>query len=360
MKFTALQKKEERPLAGYKRFEAPGPAYIEDYLEVKDRQIPVIGTRLGFMDRLGAVKMRWGFGRSGYRVLPGVYAVGHPVPDSPVLVSANYKLSFDALRRELSGIAAWILVIDTKGVNVWCAAGKGSFGTAELASKLARTRLADLLSHRKLVLPQLAATGVSAPELAKGARFQAIWGPVMAKDLPAFLAAGMQKDKEMRLVPFGLRDRMAVAPVEFTQAAPFFGAALALSCLYALPGDAQWFGRFLGILGFSWGAILAACFAFPALLPVLPFRAFALKGALLGTAWGLCASALLGAPLLGAAGLALASAATVAFLAMGFTGASTFTSQRGATLEVERGLPWMLGALALALGLGLGSRLFGI
>ena len=87
-----------------------------------------VSANLRIADRLGAWKMRWGIGRMNYRVEPGLYAVGQPDSDSPVLVSANYKLSFDRLRCELDGLNVWILVIDTKGINVWCAAGKGTFG----------------------------------------------------------------------------------------------------------------------------------------------------------------------------------------------------------------------------------------
>jgi CO dehydrogenase/acetyl-CoA synthase gamma subunit (corrinoid Fe-S protein) len=76
--------------------------------------------------------MRWGIGRHRYRIEPGLYAVGTPGSDSPVLVTANYKMSFDALRRELGGLDAWILVLETDGINVWCAAGKGTFGTEEV------------------------------------------------------------------------------------------------------------------------------------------------------------------------------------------------------------------------------------
>ena len=58
--------------------------------------------------------------------------VGAPDADSPVLVTANYKMTVDLLRRELAGLNAWLLVLDTRGINVWCAAGKGTFGTGEV------------------------------------------------------------------------------------------------------------------------------------------------------------------------------------------------------------------------------------
>ena len=53
-------------------------------------------------------------------------------------------MSFDALRSCLGGLDAWILVLDTEGINVWCSAGKGSFGTAELVSRMAKVKLASI------------------------------------------------------------------------------------------------------------------------------------------------------------------------------------------------------------------------
>jgi CO dehydrogenase/acetyl-CoA synthase gamma subunit (corrinoid Fe-S protein) len=86
-------------------------------------------TRLSGKDRMGRFRSRVSGFRMHYRVDPGLYAVGSPNTDSPVLVSANYKLSFNTLRSNLDGLDAYILVLDTKGINVWCAAGKGTFGT---------------------------------------------------------------------------------------------------------------------------------------------------------------------------------------------------------------------------------------
>ena len=72
---------------------------------------------------------RWGINRMAHRVEPGLYALGNPTRDSSVFVTANYTLSFDALRAALDGRDVYILVLDTQGINVWCAAGKGTFGT---------------------------------------------------------------------------------------------------------------------------------------------------------------------------------------------------------------------------------------
>ena len=175
-----------------------------------------VATELTFADRLGHWQMRWGIGRMRYRIAPGLYAVGQPAADSPVLVTANYKLTVDLLRQELTGLNAWMLVLDTKGINVWCAAGKGTFGTAELLRQVAATRLAEVVNHRTLIVPQLGAPGVSAHEVRSGCGFRVIYGPVRATDVPAFLAAGMQATPAMRRVTFSTGERLVLTPVELT------------------------------------------------------------------------------------------------------------------------------------------------
>ncbi|MEJ2715640.1 MAG: hypothetical protein P8182_00635 [Deltaproteobacteria bacterium] len=76
-------------------------------------EVPKVSTVLSWKDRFGSFKVRWGVGRHRYTVEPGLYAVGEPDADSQVLVTANYKLSFDSLRRCLGGMNVWILVLDT-------------------------------------------------------------------------------------------------------------------------------------------------------------------------------------------------------------------------------------------------------
>ena len=110
---------------------------------------------LRLTDRWIHFMARLGINRGKHRVNPGLYALGNPTADSPVFVTANYALSFDVLRSSLYGIDCFILVLDTKGINVWCAAGKGTFGTEELAYRIEVTSLNQVVKHRKLILPQL-------------------------------------------------------------------------------------------------------------------------------------------------------------------------------------------------------------
>ncbi len=359
MMLTQVRKEPKVPLVGYTKFTEPPPRYVEGYRQIAGRSVPVVATRLSGRDRLGDWAVRWDIRRNDYAVAPGLYAVGEPDPSSPLLVTANYKLTFDALRSELGGIDAWIAVLDTKGVNVWCAAGKGSFGSAELLDKIARLRLAEIVSHNLLILPQLGAPGVSAPEIARVSRFRVVWGPVRAADLPAFLAAGMRKIDAMRRVEFRLADRMAVAPVELAHAWPFGLGAIALSLAGALPLGDGFAHRAAWLAAATVGAILCGSLAFPALLPLLPSKAFSIKGAVLGTLWGLACAIGGGFSPGMAIAITLASASVVSFIALNFTGSSTYTCQGGANLEVEKSILPTIFSLALGLGLGGASRVFG-
>lgn len=318
----------------------------------------MVSTTLSARDTLARWKARWGIGRSRATVKPGLYAVGAPDRDSPVMVSCNYRMSFDLLRRSLDGLDAFILVLDTRGVNVWCSAGKGSFGTNELVRRIASVRLGSVVGHRALVLPQLAATGVSAVEVKRRSGFSVRWGPVRATDIRPWLEAGMVKAPEMARVRFGLADRLVLGPIELAHALKPGLAVMAACLLLALPLDAVYGARLAFTILPLGAALLAGTLLFPALLPLLPFRAFSLKGLALGLAmdalWWLAERP----PLPAGLSLALACSALVSFLAMQFTGSTTFTNLRGVRTEVKYGAPAMAAAAVLGtLGL-LASRLW--
>lgn len=312
-------------------------------------EVPQIATALGWADRIGGWKVRWAIGRMRYAVPPGLYAAGSPNAESPVLVTANYKLTFDRLRSQLTERSAWILVLDTKAVNVWCAAAKGTFGTDELVRQIEATRLSELVSHKVLILPQLSAVGVCARDVLKRTGFRPVFGPVYATDVPAFLDAGV-KTPEMGVVHFPLRERLAVVPVELVQAT---GKLLIVAaCFLLLAGlgrDGYSPERLLSVglpaavvfLVTSLGALVLG----PTLLPYLPGRAFALKGfwvGLLFFAAFLAGTSLTSIGLGGRLDLAawcLILPAAASFLLMNFTGCTTFTSISGVRREMRIAVP---------------------
>jgi hypothetical protein len=202
-------------------------------------------------------------------------------------VSANYKLSFDVLRRELKGLNVWILVLDTKGINVWCAAGKGTFGTDELVRRIALAQLGKVVDHRKVIVPQLGAPGVSAHKVKQATGFRVLYGPVNAKDIPAYIAADCKASREMRTIGFSVKDRFVLTPMEINPAMKKYPLyALLVLVIFGLQPsgiifkDAVVSG--LPFLIFGLVAVFAGALLTPVLLPFVPFRSFAIKGWIVG------------------------------------------------------------------------------
>lgn len=310
-------------------------------------------SRLTSGDRWDHLLARLGVDRMGHRVRPGLYRLGYPCQTSPVIVTANYTLSFDAVRLALGGIDSFLLVLDTHGVNVWCAAGKGTFGTDELVHRIEATGLAGVVDHRVLVLPQLGAPGVSAPEVARRSGFRVEWGPVRADDLPAFLATHTATSG-MRQVRFPLRDRLVLIPVDVRSILLMMAAGAAVLWLLAGPGTA----RDLVV------AMLAGTALFPVLLPYLPTRDFTTRGYLLGVLV-MVPSALLdlqqgGGWLVEAGRVAVdltVFPAITAYLALLFTGATPFTSRTGVRREIFRYIRPLAGIAAVGTVIAVALRL---
>ncbi len=331
-------------------------------------EIPRARSTLGVSDRLGMWRVRWGLGRMRYSIPPGLYAVGNPSADSPVLVSANYKMSFDRLRSQLAGIDAWVLVLDTKGINVWCAAGKGTFGTDEMVRRVEQTRLAGIVTRRTLVVPQLGGPGVAAHEVKRRCGFRVRYGPVRCEDLREFLDAGMKATPRMRSVRFPLRDRVVLIPVELVLAAKFLlMIAAGIFLLAGFGADGYSWPRAVDIGGRSavlWLAASAGAIVLvPTLLPWLPGRAFAFKGFALGLVFLPCVAycqwfvpAVFGNwPTMLAWCLAIPTATS--FLAMNFTGVSTYTSLSGVRREMGVAVPLQIASIVAAAGLWVLGRL---
>lgn len=329
--------------------------------------IPQISWALTRSDKWGACKARWDINRMDYKVDPGLYALGHPDDKSPVLVTANYKLSFDHLREALPERSVWILTLDTEGINVWCAAGKGTFGTEEVVRRVESSGLAHIVSHRELILPQLSAPGVAAHQVKKLSGFKVIYGPIRSKDLPTFLDKGLKAAPEMRMKTFITRERAALIPVELVGAIK--PGLLIMAGFFLLGGlgepgpfwtNALHYGLFAVFCLLA--ALCAGGVLTPLLLPWLPGRAFSLKGLIMG----LITSGILSvfrwdelATLQGRiemAGWFFLVSAITAYMAMNFTGASTYTSLSGVKKEMRLAVPLQIAGAVVGLGLWLGSR----
>ncbi len=309
-------------------------------------------------DRWGMIKSRIGAFRMNYFIAPGLYAIGNPQSNSDVFVTANYKLTFDILRRELMGMNVWILVLDTKSINVWCAAGKGTFGTEELIRRIADSKLDAVVSHRKLILPQLGAVGVSASDVQRKTGFRVVFGPVHARDISPFVKAGYKKTNEMSTIQFSMLDRLVLTPMELNPAmGKFPWVAAGILLVFGLQPSGvlfrQAWSNGLPFLLLALLSVLSGAFITPILLPFIPSRSFAVKGWIVGILSMLVVTMLMNpailhnGPLLAAAWLFFPAMSS--YIALQFTGSTTFTGMTGVRKELKISIPIYIGTAGTSL-----------
>ena len=288
-----------------------------------------------------------------YSVEHGLYAIGEPDNSSDVFVTANYKLSLDTLRKSLKGLNAWILVLDTKGINVWCAAGKGTFGTDELVRRVNEAQLHKVVNHRRIIAPQLGAVGVNAKAVQQQTGFRVYFGPVYAKDIPEYLKANYKKSPEMHKVKFPIIDRLILTPMEIIPAMKKFPVfALIVLLLFGLQpsgimfSDAITGGMPLLLLGLA--SIFSGAFITPALLPFIPFRSFAVKGWIAGMIVTYALIQIMKPDILLAISSYIFFPLASSYIALQFTGSTTFTGMSGVKKELKIGLPIYLISTAIS------------
>lgn len=309
--------------------------------------VPAISSEWTQKDLLGTMKVRWGIGRDHYTVIPGLYRIGNPDSQSDVFVSANYKLSFDHLRKNLAGLNAWVLVIDTKGINVWCAAGKGTFSTENIIRSIKATNLDQIVLKKRIILPQLGAPGVAAHIVREQTGYRVMYGPVLAKDIKAYINAGYKADAAMRKVTFKLPERARLIPVDLMYGKyKLLIAIVIFTMLSGLDRNGILIGKiwnsFLYPALTLTGSYIAGIVFTPLLLPYIPFRFFSMKGAITGLFTALLLAWLFQPPILEMAAMGTVGIAVASFVAMNFTGSSTYTSLSGVKIEMKWSIPFQI------------------
>jgi hypothetical protein len=339
-------------------------SFITGKVLISGNSVPQITTKLTYIDFLGTVMVRWGINRNNYRVNPGLYAVGSPNPDSDVFVTANYKLSFDTLRKNISGLNGWILVLDTKGINVWCAAGKGTFSTKELANRIRQVSLDKIVNHKRIILPQLSATGVAAHKVKEETGFNVHYGPVRASDIKKFINERYRADGEMRRITFTFKDRIKLIPNDFMYGKFYLLGLIAV--IFIISGLTRNGLSFKDFSGKSGPAILNTFLAYlsgivitPMFLPYIPARLFSLKGFYTGAIVFLILLSLnlTGGNVFEILSWFLIITAISSFVAMNFTGSSTFTSLSGVKKEMKISLPLQIGFAVIGIILSVVGKL---
>jgi NAD-dependent dihydropyrimidine dehydrogenase PreA subunit len=191
------------------------------------------------------------------RVLPfpcktGLVTIGNPNPNSPVLLTGNFRLTVERVKLAIEGIDAYLLVANSRGVNVWCAATGGLLTNHDVISVLKTSGIEDLVDHRRVILPQLAATGIEGQIIHKKTGWKIVWGPVYASAIPEFVHNGLRKTPEMHTVSFPWPQRLEMA----------IAWAFPIS-LVALLGVPLWGERVVPLIGLVWALSLIIFLAFP-------------------------------------------------------------------------------------------------
>lgn len=301
--------------------------------------------RLGLVDHVKAL-ISWVFlFMRVFWVRPGLYQIGSGGGQSPILVTSNNFLTVFLLAKSIAGRPVRLLVLDTDGINVWCAASKGKFSAREIIDKAGSSGLVADGAGVKIILPKLCLSGVNLAELRRSG-FVPVIGPLSADQLPGYLDRAEFENRDEDRVEFGLKARV------FT----------------ALPTAVQFFLYFLGVYVLSLGTIsqvfvwiaTGIAFIYPVLFPWLPGTEFATKGISLGLLAALAAAGLLMAGILAPATalvMVLFIVATSVFVGLSYTGNSPISNYSRVRKEIARYLPVvvLLYLLAVAAHLALGG-----
>ena len=191
------------------------------------------------------------------RMLPfpcstGLMKIGNPGRDAPVLLTCNFGLTVERIKRVLEGLDVYLLVANSRGVNVWCAATGGLMTDHDVVSVLKTSGIEKFVDHRRVTLPQLAATGIDGHAIQKKTGWRIDWGPVDATEIPAYLRAGSEATREMRSVRFPWPERLEMAVA--------WAFPLSLLAFLLFP---FWQQGVLPVMGIVWGLSLSIFLSFP-------------------------------------------------------------------------------------------------
>ena len=192
------------------------------------------------------------------RVIPipartGLIILGNPGRNAPVFLTGNYRLTVERVKRALRGLDAYLLVVDSAGISVWCASAGGYLTNHQVISAIKTSGIEGLVNHRTVILPQLAAVGVEPRVIRQKTGWNIVFGPVYAKDIPPFLSQGCEKTPEMRQVSFDITQRIEMAVMW----------AFPLSALGAFFTSLIRPGAVLPLIALIWGLSLGVFLAFP-------------------------------------------------------------------------------------------------
>lgn len=279
--------------------------------------------------------------RSGSSLIPieaGLYIYGNPTNQSPVLVTANYQRTVRIVSEVIKNQDVYLLVADSLGENVWCAARGDKFGLKEVTEVIKATRIEELVQHKEVILPQLAAGGINHRELKTTIGWSSKFGPIYAKYIPQYLKTGKKTEKQ-RTITFDQRERfeMAVQQSYFLSKFFFFWLFfIGIMGVIVLPQVYLFYIAIL-LLPILWLSYLIFAFIFP----LFPTRSFLRRGIYYG---GLLAIFFIGVgnyldgTLIGSFQWSVIGFILGTFLGMDYSGASPISKPS----EIDKEYPTMI------------------
>ncbi len=122
------------------------------------------------------------------QVTPGLYEINNPLPESPILVTTNFSITYFSVANEVesSGLPTWLLVTDAEGMSVLTAWAAGKFDAERIAKAVVGFNVGEKVSRKRLVIP--GATAVLSGELeGELPDWEIRVGPREAVDIPKFM-----------------------------------------------------------------------------------------------------------------------------------------------------------------------------
>jgi acetyl-CoA decarbonylase/synthase complex subunit gamma len=92
-------------------------------------------------------------------VTEGIFEIGTPDENSPVLVTTNFALTYFIVSGEIeaSKVSAWLLIKDSEGLSVLTAWAAGKFGGDDVGAFVKKCGIMDKVKHTELIIPGYAA-----------------------------------------------------------------------------------------------------------------------------------------------------------------------------------------------------------
>lgn len=146
-------------------------------------------------------------------VEPGLRIIGTPDRNAPLLMTSNFHLTVRRVEKSLVGQNLFLLVVPSNGINVWCGSSGGDLNTHSVITAIKTSRINERVNHKRIILPQFAASGIDLKLLKKETGRKGLFGPAYARDIPKFLKnhkSVFETNKTNFALPFRLEMLLAM------------------------------------------------------------------------------------------------------------------------------------------------------